>query len=168
MGKSGDALRAAKRQQSTYTFTRQQLAEHDQHVRDEFRHRVEADVAEKMEAKFQPIFEEKKKELEQAILDEWDERKRLFASEVPENNFFEFLSCSLAVSVRVLIEKFKWKPVPEDGRFDRRLKIAKFSDCVKAEMDMIAGDEMMDIRRYSDEVYKLYGIKFATEEEEES
>ena len=107
-----------------------------------------------------------KKELEKAILDDWDERKRLFASEVPENNFLEFISCMMSVSIRVLIEKFHWKPVPKDGYYDRRLAIVRFSDYVQAEIDMISGDEMQDIRKYNEETFNLYGVKFAAEFEE--
>lgn len=166
MGKKGDALRAAKRQQTMYHFTREQLAAHDQFVREEFRERCTKDIEEKLYAKMEPIFEEKKAELEKAILDDWDERKRLFASEVPENNFLEFICCMMSVSIRVLIEKFHWKPVPKDGFYDRRLAIVRFSDYVKAEIDMISADEMQDIRKYNEETFNLYGVKFAAEFEE--
>lgn len=166
MGKSGEALRAKKRQQTMYHFTREQLAAHDQFVREEFRERCMKDVEEKVWQKMEPIFDEKKKELEKAILDDWDERKRLFASEVPENNFLEFISCMMSVSIRVLIEKFHWKPVPKDGYYDRRLAIVRFSDYVQAEIDMISGDEMQDIRKYNEETFNLYGVKFAAEFEE--
>ena len=166
MGKKGEALRAAKRQQTMYHFTREQLAAHDQFVREEFRERCTKDVEEKVWQKMEPIFDEKKKELEKAILDDWDERKRLFASEVPENNFLEFICCMMSVSIRVLIEKFHWKPVPKDGFYDRRLAIVRFSDYVKAEIDMISADEMQDIRKYNEETFNLYGVKFAAEFEE--
>ena len=166
MGKKGEALRAAKRQQTMYHFTREQLAAHDQFVREEFRERCMKDVEEKVWQKMEPIFDEKKKELEKAILDDWDERKRLFASEVPENNFLEFICCMMSVSIRVLIEKFHWKPVPKDGFYDRRLAIVRFSDYVKTEIDMISADEMQDIRKYNEETFKLYGVKFAAEFEE--
>ena len=166
MGKKGAALRAAKRQQATYTFTAQQLADHDNFVRQEFKARIMDDLVEKANQKMQPYIAEQQERMRQEVIAEWEERKRLFASEVPENNFLEFISCALAVSVRVLVEKFHWKPVPKDGRFDRRLAIARFSDFVKAEIDDISADEMKDIRRYSQEVYDLYGIRFAAEEEE--
>lgn len=164
MGKSGAALRAAKQQKTTYTFTREQLREHDRQVVEKFRRRVAEDVVEKAQKRMEEDFERRKAELEEAIIAEWDERKARFASENPENNFLEFLSCTLAIAVRVLIEKFRWKPLPKEGKYDRRLRIVKFSDCVAAEIDRIAGDEMLDIRKYSEEVYELYGLKFGTEE----
>lgn len=166
MGKKGEALRAKKRQQTMYHFTREQLAAHDQFVREEFRERCMKDVEEKVWQKMEPIFDEKKKELEKAILDDWDERKRLFASEVPENNFLEFICCMMSVSIRVLIKNFHWKPVPKDGFYDRRLAIVRFSDYVKTEIDMISADEMQDIRKYNEETFNLYGVKFAAEFEE--
>lgn len=167
MGKSGAALRAAKQKNTTYTFTREQLSEHDRHVIEEFRQRVVQDVYEKAQKKMDAEWEKRAAAMDIAIQQEWDERARRFASENPQDNFFEYMSCLLAISVRVLIEKFHWKALPEDGHYDKRLRIVRFSDYVAAEIDRIAGDEMLDIRKYNDEVYKLYGLKFGTAEESE-
>ena len=166
MGKKGEALRAAKRQQTTYTFTKEQLHDHDQHVVDEFRERVEADVFRKAQERVDAVFAEKEKELKQVVLDEWEERARTFASDDMQSNFFEYMSCMLSVSVRVLVEKFHWKPLDENGQLTRRLAIIRFTDYVKDEIEKIAGDEMKDIRKYNEETFKLYGIRFGTVEED--
>ena len=167
MGKSGAALRAAKQKNTTYTFTRKQLSEHDRHVIEQFRQRVVEDALQKAQKKVDEEWERRAAAMDIAIRQEWDERARRFASENPVDNFYEFMSCLLSISVRVLIEHFHWKPLPEDGRYDKRLRIVRFSDYVVAEIDRIAGNEMLDIRKYNDEVYKLYGLKFGTSEEAE-
>lgn len=167
MGKSGAALRAAKQKNTTYTFTREQLHEHDRLVIEEFRQRVVQDVYENAQKKMDAEWEKRAAAMDIAIKQEWDSRARQFASENPVDNFYEFMSCLLSISVRVLIEKFRWKPLPKEGKYDRRLRIVKFSDCVAAEIDRIAGDEMLDIRKYSEEVYELYGLRFGTQEDGE-
>lgn len=165
MGKKGDALRAAKKNEKLYSFTRQQLFDHDQHVVDTFRRRVEEETYEKVSARMKAEFEEQAKVMDKAIQDEWDERARLFASEDAQSNFFEYLSCMLSVSVRVLIERFHWKPLDENGLLSRRLRIVRFSDFVHEEIEKISGDEMQDIRKYNEETFRLYGIRFGTEEQ---
>lgn len=165
MGKNGKALREAKMKDVIYSFNKEQLAAHDRHVIDTFRHRVEEDVMEKANRKMQALLDEEHEKMDKAINAEWEERARLFASEDAQSNFFEYLSCMLSVSVRVLIEKFHWKPLDESGTLSRRLRIVRFSDYVRAEIEMISGDEMNDIRKYNEEVFRLYGIRFGTREE---
>ena len=164
MGRSGAALRAAK-DNRVITFTKEQLRQHDQLVRESFRDQVLDDALKTARARMDEELKRQEEILTKTIDEEWEERKRLFASENPVDNFFEFMSCLLTISVRVLIEKFGWAYQTSDGRTaDRRLNIVKFSDAVTAEIERIAGNEMLDIRHYADEVYELYGLRFGTEE----
>lgn len=66
----------------------------------------------------------------------------------------------LSLSSRVLIEKFHWKPIPEDGIFDGRNKTAQFAKYMSEELNEITEDENADIRRYCEETYEKYGIKY--------
>ena len=167
MGKNGAALRAAK-DNRIIQFTKEQLRQHDQLVRESFREQVLDDALQTARARMDEELKRQEEILTKTIDEEWEERKRLFASENPVDIFFEFRYCLLTISVRVLIEKFGWKYQTAEGRTaDRRLNIVKFSDAVTSEIERIAGNEMLDIRHYADEVYELYGLRFGTEEIEE-
>ena len=157
MGKKGDLLRAAKAQNTVYTFTREQLEEHDNFVRRQFKDRVREDVAKKVEADT----EARKKEIDEYLRQEWKKREEIFNG-INEggDGFFNILSLLLATSSRILIEKFHWKDIPKDGVFDKRNKTARFADYLVDEINKITQDENADIRRYVEETYQLYGIKF--------
>lgn len=157
-------MRAAK-DNRIIQFTKEGLRKHDQLVRESFKEQVLDDALQTARARMEEELKRQEEILTKTIDAEWEERKRLFASENPVDNFFEFMSCLLTISVRVLIEKFGWAYQTSDGRTaDRRLNIVKFSDAVTAEIERIAGNEMLDIRHYADEVYELYGLRFGTEE----
>lgn len=160
-------MRAAK-DNRLITMTKEQLRQHDQLVREEYRDWVVQDALTTARARMEAELAEQEKLLSKQIDDEWNERARLFASENPVDNFYEYMSCLLCVSVRVLIEKFGWAYQTKNGKTgDRRLNITRFSDAVTAEIIKISEDEMLDIRHYADEVYKLYGLRFGTDEVEE-
>ena len=72
----------------------------------------------------------------------------------------QILALLLAVSCRVLIEKFHWKPIPKDGNYDRRNRTVQFCDCLVDEIQSITEDETKDIRRYCEEVRDEYGVEF--------
>ncbi len=159
MGKKGAALREKKSNNAVYTFTGAQLQEHDRVVIETFRERVKSECHRKV----QEDIEEQKKVVDQYIQDEWAKREELFRDE--GKVMTELLSLLLCVSSRVLIEKFHWKPIPVDGYYDKRNKTVRFADLVVQEINGICEDDHKDIRRYCEETYELYGVKFAAEEE---
>lgn len=162
MGKNGDALRQRKIQTSTYTFTRARLEEHDEMVIKARIEKIRADLYAQMEKDFA----QKAEEANRAIEEEWKRREELFKGDDWSSNFFLLLSFLLAVSSRVLVERFGWAPLPKDRYYNHRYRLARFGDAVAEEISGICNDEMKDIRRYCDEVYDLYGVKFQLEEEE--
>lgn len=164
MGKMGDALRAAKKQSTVYTFTKEQLEAHDALVLAERENVLRARLEERMKAEYaekQKELEEKIKECNAQIQREWDEREKLFHTGDLEDTFFNTLQYLIAVPCRVLIEKFGWQP-PKTT--DRRSKINRLCDYVIDEINAIVQDEMKDIRSYCDETFRLYGVKFEREE----
>lgn len=160
MGKKGAALRAAKAQSTTYTFTKEQLEEHDRHVLDTYRERVIGKVVKRAEE----YDEVRKKELNEYIEEEWKKREELFRNN--HDGLMNTLSLLACCSSRVLIEKFHWKPIPKDGNYDRRNQTVRFADCLVQEINKICEDENADIRRYCEETYELYGVKFTAEEDD--
>lgn len=161
MGKNGAALRERKMQTTTYTFTRAQLEEHDQMVIKARIEKIRADLYAQMEKDFA----QKTEEANRAIDEEWKRREELFKGDDWSSNFFLMLSFLLAVSSRVLVEQFGWAPLPKDRLYNHRYRLVRFGDAVAEEISGICNDEMKDIRRYCDEVYDLYGVKFQLEEE---
>ena len=93
MGKKGDALRAAKAQSATYTFTRAQLEEHDRKVKEAYKERVRAECKEELKARI----EQHQQDIDRHIDEERKEREALFASE-DGTNLSELLSLLLCVS----------------------------------------------------------------------
>lgn len=163
MGKNGALLRAQKMQKTTYTFTRAQLEEHDKAVIEAKKERIRADLYEQMNADFR----KKQDEIQKAIDEEWHKREEMFKGGSWSDSFFLILSLLLAVSSKVLVEQFDWTPLPKDRYFTRRYRLARFADAVASEVDGICNDEMQDIRRYCEDVYQRYGVKFLIETEGE-
>lgn len=161
MGKKGELLRLQKRQTSTYTFTREQLDEHDRVVITAARDKLKRDLVEQMEKDYAA----KEEHIKKVIEEEWKAREALFKGDDMADNFFTVLSLLLATSCRVLIEKFHWKPIPKDGKYDRRNATMRFGDYLVDEINAIVEDETKDIRTYCDEVYEEYGVKFIRQEE---
>lgn len=64
----------------------------------------------------------------------------------------------MSVPARILCEKFHWKGVRDEN--DHRSKLLQFSEAVVKEVNRICGDENADIRKYRDETYELYGVKY--------
>lgn len=155
MGKKGDALRAAKAQSATYTFTRAQLEEHDRKVKEAYKERVRAECKEELKARI----EQHQRDIDRHIDEEWKKREALFAAE-DGTNLSELLSLLLCVSSRILIEKFRWKPIPKEGVCDMRNHTVRFSQYFANEISDICTDQNKDIRIYCDETYELYGVKY--------
>ena len=164
MGKKGETLRLQKKQRATYTFTGEQLEAHDQAIVAARADKIKRDLVEQMEKEYAAREEHVKKVIEE----EWKSREELFRGEDMADNFFLILSLLLATSCRVLIEKFHWKPIPKDGKYDRRNRTMRFSDYLIDEINSIVEDETKDIRRYCDEVYEEYGVKFIQQEVDEN
>lgn len=158
MGKSGDALRRAK-QEKVYTFTKAQLEARDQVLIQNRKDLI-------LEAAKKDLEEErikKQREFDSYIEAEWRQREELFGGSHRENMFL-ILSLLLAMPARVLIEHFDFKPVPT-GRRSRQTKIERFAEILAEEINRIMDDETKDIRRYCDETYELYGVRFNMQEE---
>lgn len=156
MGKKGDMLRALKAAQKTYTFTHEQLKEHDRVVAIDALKRAEVELKKKVDAEY----EAKNAEIQQFITDEWKSREEIFMESHPNDNVISIMGLLMATSSRVLIEKFGWKPIPKDGKYDRRNRTMRYADCLVDELQRIMNDENADIRRYCEETYDLYGVKF--------
>lgn len=156
MGKKGDLLRALKAAQKTYTFTHEQLKEHDRVVAIDALKRAEVELKKKVDAEYAA----KNAEIQQFITDEWKSREEIFMESHPNDNVISIMGLLMATSSRVLIEKFGWKPIPKDGKYDRRNRTMRYADCLVDELQRIMNDENADIRRYCEETYDLYGVKF--------
>ena len=156
MGKKGDLLRAMKAQQKTYTFTHEQLQEHDRVVIRDALVKAEKELMKKAQAEY----DAKNEELQKFIADEWETREKIFMESHPNDNVISIMGLLMATSSRVLIEKFGWKPIPKDGKYDRRNRTMRYADCLVDELQRIMNDENADIRRYCEETYDLYGVKF--------
>lgn len=161
MGKNGKALRELKKQNTKYVFTAEQLAERDKAVIAEYKSRVMKEI----EPTVKEVVHLEKEQAKKVIQDEWDKRAEEF-SNAEGDNYFSLLQYLLAVPARVLIEKFGWQPIPKE--YTRRNRLMKFADYMADEISMISGDEMMDIREYCKETYKLYGVRFETREYEDN
>lgn len=160
MGKKGAAMRAAKMQNTTYTFTKEQLEAHDKLILREFRERVVDDARKQVD----DIMEEREKNAMQAAVDEWERREQAFRENHPLDNVVSCMSLLMATTARVLIEKFHWKPIPEDGQYDGRNKMVQYCNAVADEVYKITDPENADILAYCDETYRLYGVRFNTQE----
>ena len=168
MGKKGKELREQRALNAKFTFTAAQLAERDNKLLEAMRQGIINDVRKKFEAEIERQEDEldklalqKKQELE----DEWKRREELFKDAGPIS---ELMSLLLCVSTRVLVEQFKWKPIPKEGNYDRRHKLVQFNDALVKELMEIGTDQTKDIRQYCKETYDLYGVKFVFEHEEKS
>ena len=160
MGKMGKLLREQKKKTATYTFTAEQLEAHDKAVIQE----REAYLRDRIRPTVEALVTEEREKAHQVIQEEWDIRARDFQLGEKGENYETLLSYLLAIPSRVLIERFHWKPIPQDGKYDKRNRTMRFADCLVDELSKISHDDMMDIRKYCDETYRLYGVKFTAEE----
>lgn len=158
MGKKGAAMRAAKMQNTTYSFTAAQLEEHDKMILREFRQRVVDDVSKQADE----IFAEREKAAMQAAVEEWEKREKAFSENHPNDNAVSCVSLLMATTARVLVERFGWKPIPKDGNYDRRNRLVQFCEAVTDEVCKITDPDNVDILKYCDETYDLYGVRFNT------
>lgn len=99
----------------------------------------------------------------QEVKEEWKRREEILSGEDDEV-VLNVLSLLLAIPVKVLCEKFKWKPYPLNEEENKNSRILKFSREVIKETNDIFADENVDIRNYVEEVYQKYGIKYRMED----
>ena len=145
-----------KKQAVVYHFTAEQLEERDRAIIDEYLERVKARAMIDLEQRHR----EWEKKIDAQIQDEWDERARQFDTPDHAENFMNLLQYLLCVSSRVLIEKFGWAPIPKEGERYRKTKTERFAMELIEEIDRITGDDMLDVRKYAEETYSLYGVKY--------
>ena len=98
------------------------------------------------------------KELDERIRKEWEEREAALAGETDEERMLKVLALLMAVPVKVLCEKFHWKPVVDEN--DKRSRLLQFSVAVVDEVNRICADTNADIRAVGDMVYEKYGVKY--------
>ena len=148
MGKSGDLLRAKKAQRATYTFTREQLEEHDRQVR-------------------MAAIERKREDLKNYARDVLDkdfaERQKLLEGSATDVTFNVF-SMLISISCVVLVRDFGWKPIWKHTTSRNRL--ARFVTAVQDEAERLVNDELLDIRQYAAEAWELTGVRLEATDEE--
>lgn len=158
MGWKGDLLRKQKKDNTVYRFTRAELEAHDNQVKAEYRKFLDARLEEKYKLEHDKLVNQ--------INEEWEIRKKEFGSPDTTENFFNMMTYLLSVSCRVLVEQFKWTPLPKSCYFGvKRYRLARFADAVIDEIDRIATDDLQDIRSYAADTYDKYGVKFMREDE---
>lgn len=161
MGKKGDLLRAMKAQRVTYTFTREQLMQHDEAVKAEYRKTMMERVRDEADA----FDQERDAEFTEKINRLWNEREQRFKTGYLRGDVMAMASAMMAVAIRVLVEDFGWPPVPLVRR-GHRTRLERFAERVVEEMTRIGQDETLDIMRYADEVDEMYGVSFNLEDDE--
>ena len=143
MGRSGDRIRMAKDQKTTYTFTKAQLEEHDRQVfREKWKQYENLTKKEAAE-----IDLKREEELRNHVNKTWDD------------NAINLLQYTMAISCRVLIEQFGWKPIPKTLR-GPEMRIQKFANALAAEIDQIYRVDRINMQQYSEETKKLYNLSF--------
>ena len=160
MGKKGKELRDQKASSVKYTFTMEQLRERDRQTIERCKQQLKEDFAREFGDRIAAEEKRLKDDVDKYLAEEWKKREELLRDTSSTSDLMSLLLC---VSARVLIEKFKWKPIPKDGTYDNRNKIVRFSECVTEELNAMSEDDHKDIRNYCEETYELYGVKFKSE-----
>lgn len=144
MGKSGDLLQRMKREQKM-TVTRGWMEDHDRTVREQ----AIRDRAKEMEAEAV--------KLARSIISEWA------SEDSGELNVQEIIRYMLAVTIKVLVDKFHWQTVPPGRKpEDKRYNIVRYALFVDNELERLKN--WGTIKEYSEKVIAEYGIGFITEE----
>lgn len=150
MGKNGQLLRMQKAQRVTYTFTREQLEEHDRQVRMEAINRKKDEL----------------KNYARGVLDaDFAERQKLLEGSATDVTFNVF-SMLISISCVVLVRQFGWKPVWKHST--KRSKLIRFVMAVQQETERLVNDELLDIRKYAAEAWDITGVRFEPGEEDEA
>lgn len=148
MGKKGDLLRQQKAQRATYTFTAQQLEEHDRQIR-------------------MAAIQRKKEELKdyaRGVLDaDFAERQKLLEGSA-EDVTLNVFSMLISISCVVLVRDFGWRPIWKHTTSRNRL--ARFVTAVQAEAERLVNDELLDIRKYVEWAWDLTGVRLEATQED--
>lgn len=136
-------LEKQAQKEPVYTLTRSQLELIKQEAILAKREELKANIA---------------KEIEKKIDAEWEEREKALSGETDEERMLKVLVLLMSAPVKVLCEKFGWKPITDEK--DHRSRLLQFSEAVVEEVNRICGDEMTDIRAVAEEAYKKYGVKY--------
>ena len=147
MGRKGDALRAAKKQKAVYRLTGEQLEQRDKAVIEAYK----CDLDGRM-----------KDAADRYVREYFDRIGAEFMTGNERDDADLMLTYLLSVSVRVLIERFGWKPIKYNCRPTRT---ERFINYVIDEVTAIREDDTKDIRDYAREVEQLYGVRVRMEEE---
>ena len=144
MSKKRAEMRRAARQAAgpeIYHFTASGMREHDEIVS-------------------RAALEQRKKELQKEADEQVKKALECYLDNVGEADIANILCYGLAVSIRVLVEKFGWNPARGS---DRRYNLARFAVYAVDEIERIKATT--NLRDYSAETEKLYGVSFEAEEE---
>lgn len=158
MGKKGDLLRQQKKLQAKYVFTAQQLEEHDQLVRQEYKKNLEVKVREYCDE----ADKRREERYKQMATEFWDRRAAEFKDCSIDEQFNNYFKYGLALVARTLIEQFGW-PVPNAK--GRKNRTRRFIEALIEGLNAISADVNSDIIWYTEETEKLYGISIDTEGE---
>lgn len=153
MGKKGDELRAQKQRSAARMYTPEQI--------EQIKRQAVLEDREAME-KLRGICREADKKMTNDFLnEEWKKREQAFRGADEDESFQKVLALMMHIPTTVLCRDFHWKPIGEES--DHRNNLKRFVDAVLAEVEQITGDENMDIRRYAEECYEKYGVKYEVE-----
>ena len=130
-----------------------------QQEKDKVRYQLTAEEIRQIEKK---AVESKKEQIRDSIMKEV--REEMLSGKDDVEIVQNVLCLLLAVPVKVLCEKFKWKPYPLNKEENKNSRILKFSREVIKETNDIFADENADIRNYVEEVYQKYGVKYHMED----
>lgn len=147
MGRKGDALRAAKKQKTVYHLTGEQLEQRDKAVIEAYKRDLDGRM---------------KDAADRYVREYFDKIGAEFTTGNERDDIDLMLTYLLSVSVRVLIERFGWKPIKYNCRPTRT---ECFINYVIDEVTAIREDDTKDIRDYAREVEQLYGVRVRMEEE---
>lgn len=137
-----------------------------QQEKDKVRYQLTAEEIRQIEKK---AVESKKEQIRDSIMkevrEEWERREEMLSGKDDGEIVQNVLCLLLAVPVKVLCEKFKWKPYPLNQEENKNSRILKFSEAVIRETNEVFSDKNIDIRAYGEEVYRKYGIRYRIEGE---
>lgn len=139
-----------------------------QQEKDKVRYQLTAEEIRQIEKK---AVESKKEQIRDSIMkevrEEWERREEMLSGKDDGEIVQNVLCLLLAVPVKVLCEKFKWKPYPLNQEENKNSRILKFSEAVIRETNEVFSDKNIDIRAYGKEVYRKYGIRYRIEGEDD-
>ena len=158
MGKNGALLRAEKRKNTVYTFTREQLEARDRAVEQAYK--------ERFDERLRAAFKAEQERIDAEIAAEWQRREEIFGNRGGNDSVYNLLALTIVVPIMVLIDEFGWRPLPpEHKRMHPRSKLARFVICCEDILNDISSDENKDIRTYCEEVWQRSGVKMSTTQE---